>query len=409
MNRAGAELGNRGGPTAVVYGSRPGIGGLGHQISAAISAASMDGGEVFALGPGPRSTPWSLPGGEPRASWFEPAAAIPSWVTNYTWMRFRPGQIGLLHDRRLGHWAAEQLERLRPDACYLFTQVALESLRWCRREGIPTVLDNPNGHIRNFQEICSKECRRWFGKKFHGQPAPAMVERVEEEYELADRIRVSSNWSKACMVRCGVPEEKIHVLHQSLNLERFCPPPVRPSQDGPLQVCYAGSLDVRKGFVYLLRAIRLLGPGKVRLKIVGATGDRDSAKLLARERVGLDIDVAPGDPVTAYQTSEVVVHPSLEDGLAFAVIEGMACGLPALVTVETGAKECVRPGETGWVVPAADEEALAAALEDALRRRGELGSMGQKARADVERYAGTSQLRTLSDWFHSHARAGVYS
>ena len=105
-------------------------------------------------------------------------------MVGYTWLRWRPGLVTSLRDRHLGRWAAGELQSLRPDACYMFTQVALESLRWCRRESIPTVLDNPNGHIRNFQQVCEKEARRWFGTRFHGSPTPETVERVS----LTDRI-----------------------------------------------------------------------------------------------------------------------------------------------------------------------------------------------------------------------------
>jgi glycosyltransferase involved in cell wall biosynthesis len=76
-----------------------------------------------------------------------------------------------------------------------------------------------------------------------------------------------------------------------------------------------------------------------------------------------------------------------------------------IVTEEAGAKECVRPGETGWIVPAKDVPALALALEQAIERRKELGDMGQQARKDVEGYAGLAQLRQLSDWFYSHTAA----
>jgi glycosyltransferase involved in cell wall biosynthesis len=282
----------------------------------------------------------------------------------------------------------------------MFTQVALESLRWCRRESIPTVLDNPNGHIRNFQQVCEKEARRWFGTRFHGSPTPETVERVEEEYELAGRIRVYSEWGKQSMLRFGVPEHKLHVLRQTVNLERFCPAAAPPPRQGPLRVCYVGSLDLRKGFVYLLEAIRAAGAKRIQLRIVGATGDRGCAKLLARESAGLQIEVAPGDSLPVYQGSELLVIPTLEDGLPFVLVEGLACGLPVIVTREAGASECVRHGQSGWLVPAGDVEALAAALEQALLRREELWSMGQRARADVERYAGLAQLDQLSDWFH---------
>ena len=395
------------GRIAVVYGSAPGVGGLGHSVAAAITAAALGADEVFALGPARPPIPWSLPGGVPRATWMEAPQAISPWRMGYTWLRWRQGRVAFLHDRHLGRWAAGQLQQVRPDACYLMTQVALESLRWCRRQSIPTVLDNPNGHIRNFQEVCERESRLWFGTKFQGHPTPAMLERVQEEYELSDRIRVYSEWGKQSMMRYGVPEHKLHVLRQTVNLERFCPAPVRPSRQGPLRVCYVGSLDLRKGFVYLLKAIRAVGAERIHLRIVGSTGDRHNAKLLAREKSGLQVEVAPGDSLPVYQGSELLVIPTLEDGLPFVLVEGMACGLPLIVTREAGAGEALRQGQSGWLVPAGDVDALAAALEQALLRREELWAMGQRARADVERYAGLQQLEQLSDWFHCRIADGA--
>jgi glycosyltransferase involved in cell wall biosynthesis len=333
------------------------------------------------------------------------SSGMPGWMIRYSWLRWRAGQTTFLRDRGLGRWAAREISRLRPASCYLFTQVALETLQWCRNEGVATVLDNPNGHIRNFRQICEAEALRWSGKTFHGHPCSSMLARVEEEYRLVDRIRVYSEWGKANMVRFGVPEEKIHILRQTANLERFRPVAERPAVTGPLRVCYVGSLDLRKGFVYLLRAIRAVGPRHIQLRIAGATGDRDCARLFAREGAGLQIERGPGDSLPVYHQSELLVVPTLEDGLPFVLVEGLACGLPVIVTREAGAAECVREGHSGWVVPAGSVEALAAALEDALRRRKELWSMGQQARADVERYAGPAQLRQLSDWFYR--RAGV--
>lgn len=283
-------------------------------------------------------------------------------MTRYTWLRWRPGQITMLNDRGLGRWAASEIAKLHPQACYLFTQVALETLRWARREGVPTVLDNPNGHIRNFWEICERESQRWCGKRFPGHPTAAMIDRVEEEYALADRIRVYAEWGRKSMAHFGVSGDRIHILRQTVNLEKFRPAPAGPRENrGPLRICCVGSLDLRKGFVYLLKAIRLVGARHVKLRLVGATGDRDSARLLAQERAGLDVESAPGDPVPVYQGSELFVVPTLEDGLPFVLLEGLACGLPVIVTEEAGASECIQDGRSGWVVPAAQPEALAAA------------------------------------------------
>jgi glycosyltransferase involved in cell wall biosynthesis len=391
---------------AVVYGTKAGIGGLGHSVSAAMTAVALGQNEVFALGPG-ASLPWSLPGGSPAARWIESPKGLPLHMVRYSWLRWRVGHLNLLRDRALGKWAAREVPLLHPQSCYLFTQVALETLRWARRVGVPTVLDNPNGHIRNFQQLCEGESLRWFGKKFIGHPSPAMVARVEEEYELADRIRVYSEWGKASMVRFGVPAHKICVLRQTVNLERFRRSEVPVASGGPLRVCYVGTLDLRKGFVYLLKAIRAIGAKHISLEIAGATGDRRCARLFAQESAGLQVECAPRDSVAVYQRAELLALPTLEDGLPFALVEGLACGLPAIVTREAGAAECVRPRESGWVVPAGQVEALASALDEALRRRKDLRHMGQIARADVEQYASPRELQCLSDWIYNTSAVGA--
>jgi len=225
-----------------------------------------------------------------------------------------------------------------------------------------------------------------------------MVERVEREYALADRIRVSSRWSKASLTEFGVDPQKIQVFEQPLNLLRFRPPGESSPAEGPLRICFVSSLDLRKGFVYLLRAIKLIGCERICLEIVGATGDRLCNQLFARESAGIDLECAPGDPVPAYHRAELMVLPTLEDGSPFAVAEAMACGLPVIVTNCCGSADWVLPGETGWVVPGADAAALAAALQEAISHRAQLRSMGQSARRDTECRAGFHCLEPLREW-----------
>lgn len=396
-------------PHAIVHGVPLGYGGLGHFAATAVAALSLEGRNLVALGPGDAFRLPLIKKPSNIASIDAPKAGLPEWMVEYSWLRWRSGFVVLMRDRSIARWARQQLERLEPQSCYLFTQIALESLEWCRANHVPTTLDNPNGHIRNFHQVCEQECRRWFGKKFYGHPTEEMLRRVEREYELADRIRVHSEWAKRSMVESGVPAEKLHIARQTIDLERFQPPLTRPSLQGPLRVSFVGSLELRKGFVYLLRAMRALGPRHIQLRIVGATGERACARLFDRESAGLDVQAAPGDPRPVYQASELFVLPSLEDGLGLVALEAAACGLPVIVTDQAGAHEFIRESETGWVVPARDIDGLAGALEQALERRRELAEMGRHARADVERYAGAAQLRQVSDWFFTSAREEVFS
>lgn len=127
-------------------------------------------------------------------------------------MRWYSGQHSLVRHLQLARWSRREVERLRPSRLYALAEVALESLRWARASGVPTVLDRPTGHIARFAEVCGRESRRWIGVPYRGDPHPHLVARVEEEYELADRIRVSSTWSRDTLVARGVAPSKIDVV-----------------------------------------------------------------------------------------------------------------------------------------------------------------------------------------------------
>jgi glycosyltransferase involved in cell wall biosynthesis len=377
---------------AVVYGVPAGAGGLGQQVASVIQALAVHH-EVHAFGPG-HTDVWPLPTERPSIEWHQSPPVFPS---QFRLMRRYSGRVQLHSDRSIGRWAADEIHRLQPDLCYAFTQVALETLTWARDTKVSSVLESPNGHIRNFRHVNEAETRRFGAATFYGHPTLAMVERVEREYLLADRLRVSSQWSRSSMIANGV-DLPISVFEQPLNLLRFHPSSKPPVATGPLKICFVGSVNLRKGFIHLLRAIRLVGPQRITLEIVGSTGDRLCKGLLAYERADLDLHCAPGDPVAALQRAELFVMPTLEDGSPFAVAEAMACGLPVIVTESCGAAEWIRLGASGWIVPPGSASALASALNEAISHRSELRRMGLQARIDTEQRAGLHCLEPFRRW-----------
>jgi glycosyltransferase involved in cell wall biosynthesis len=367
---------------AFISGVPAGVGGLGVQSGNALRALALTGAEVHAIGPAPAAE-WACP---PNVVWH---VCPPSWTPYFRWtpLRRRGGTVQHICDWRIGRFAATCLDRLRPDLCYGFTQVSLETLQWAQKHDVPAIVESPNGHIRSFRQIYVDEARRWCDRTYAGHPTGPMVRRVENEYRLASRIRVSSEWARASLSAGGIPDEKISVLQQPVDLSRFVPGSRAPQPAGDLRVCYVGSLDLRKGFVYLLRAARKLADG-VAIELVGGTGDRCCRFLLERERAGLNVKVAPGDPRPALARADVFVLPTLEDGSPFAAAEAMACAVPVVTTTATGAAEWIRPGYTGWVIEPRSAEALAVTLAVARDNRRSLRTMGLEARADTERRVG---------------------
>lgn len=365
----------------VVYGVPAGVGGLGVQSANAIRDWAELAETVVAIGPG-RAEGFTPPG---RVEWVSASGAIPAGICKFTWLRWLHGQKQFRTDRGTGRQAAAALTVTRPDLVYTFTQVGLEPLTWASRARIPTILESPNGHIRNFRDVYLKETARLGGRWYLGHPAPRMVERVEREYALAGIIRVSSEWAKASLIEGGVSPDKVVVIGQRPTAQGFTPATDQLPATGPLRVCFVGSLDLRKGFVHLLRAVRRFGPDRVSLRLVGGTVDGFTRRLLASEQQGLNVEVTPGDPRAALRWAELFVLPTLEDGSPFALVEALAAGVPVVVTSACGNSPLVRPGETGWVVPAGDEFALAGVMTEAWEQRGELRAMGDEARATWER------------------------
>jgi glycosyltransferase involved in cell wall biosynthesis len=92
-----------------------------------------------------------------------------------------------------------------------------------------------------------------------------------------------------------------------------------------------------------------------------------------------DHDALPG----FFAASDAVVLASVREQFGSVLVEGMACGLPAIAVDRLGPSEIVRPGQTGWLVAPDDESALAGALAQALAHPEERLRRGAAARRDV--------------------------
>jgi glycosyltransferase involved in cell wall biosynthesis len=79
------------------------------------------------------------------------------------------------------------------------------------------------------------------------------------------------------------------------------------------------------------------------------------------------ISAGPGDPLARLHDASLCVHPAYEDGFAYAPAEALACGVPVIVSEDTGMKELIGSRRDGLVVPTGDADALAQAIDAAYR------------------------------------------
>jgi glycosyltransferase involved in cell wall biosynthesis len=147
---------------------------------------------------------------------------------------------------------------------------------------------------------------------------------------------------------------------------------------------YKGHSDLLHAAALALREV----PG-FRLLVVGE--DRGIGRHLVRQAAALGIGSAVkllgqrGDAPELLTASDLSVLASHEEGFSNVILESMAAGLPVVATDVGGNREAIVHGETGWLVPVRNPEALASRIVDLLKDPSRARQWGEKGRARVKK------------------------
>lgn len=204
---------------------------------------------------------------------------------------------------------------------------------------------------------------------------------------LATHVTAVSEAVAETVVDLGVPRGRITVIPNGVDADRFGEPSYAAG-NGAAVIGSVGCLAPRKDYATLLEALALLDRRGLewRADLVGDGPERERLEGRARS-LGLEHRVrflGERDDVEALlPTFDVFVLSSREEGIPNALLEAMAAGRPAVATAVGGTPEVMQADAQGWLVPPARPEALAAALEEAIRDRAEAERRGRAARRRV--------------------------
>lgn len=296
--------------------------------------------------------------------------------------------------RNFDRHVARRVREIRPDIVYAYDGAALETFREAGRHGITTVEEQSSSYWRWARDFYAQEAER--KPEFASllptlTDSPGHLERKEEELQLADYVFVASGHVRQTLAGV-VAEEKIRMVP-------YASPSVQPRRQvnskpgAPLKVLFVGNLGQHKGIGYLLEAMDLVD-GQAELTMVGRRL-RPHGKVDAACRRWRWFESLPhGSILDLMQQSDVLVLPSLSDAFGLVVTEGLACGLPAIVTPNTGASEILADGGDGYVVPICRADAIAERLESLHSDRELLAEMSRRAQ----------QTAAQNSWQHYRAQ-----
>jgi glycogen(starch) synthase len=240
-------------------------------------------------------------------------------------------------------------------------------------------------------------------KRFVVRLAPLLLQPVVRGLIRPRRMIAVSQFIKDFYVRAGLPGAAIDVIHLAVPTTEFSVVPRVPRSTGdPLRVLYVGSLWEGKGPQTAVRALGRLVRSGVRAELSVCGGGTPHfvsflQSVIASEGVEQQVSLHGHVPRSVVrelcQRHDVLVFPSEWDEPYAAVpMEAMSCGIPVVGTTAGGTPEAIDEGVTGFLVPPADPDNMAAALarlarDESLRERlGTNAARVARERFDIQTY-----------------------
>jgi glycosyltransferase involved in cell wall biosynthesis len=269
---------------------------------------------------------------------------------------------------------------------YCYEDGALETFRRAKSLGLKTIYELPTPYWRCKEEICRTEAMlqpEWAGTLRSDKEPPEKLARKDEELRLADLVLVPSEFVAQSLQQAPAVPGRVVVLPYGS--------PVAANQSAadsisqanterkPLRIIYVGNLGQAKGMSYLIEAFEQLDR-KVTLTLIGRLplgSPTAAAEFVRRHRY---LTSLPHDEVLQeMREHDVLVLPTLYEGMALVVLEAMGQGLTVITTPNSGASSIVKDGENGFIVPIRSPDAIAERLLFLGSDRGALARMKQAA------------------------------
>jgi glycosyltransferase involved in cell wall biosynthesis len=275
--------------------------------------------------------------------------------------RFVP--LGFTAERKFeifDNWTAKKLARKTPGILHSWNGSSLNTYK--RLKGSGWLLCNERSCPHNqFQYDLLLEEGKALGVP-HRQDMRGL-ERAIEELHLADIIVAPSTYSASSYTEPDLIR-KVRVNPLGGNVKYL----ERSTRAPGLIVLTVGNSFLRKGIHYLVEAFKLIDDPGAELWIRGEVPEA-YRKRIEDPRVKIIPPVLPERLRELYETADVFVQSSIDEGFGMAVFEALGYGLPLVITEHVGAKDLLN-ADVAVTVPIRDAKAIASAIERALRLPG---------------------------------------
>ncbi len=275
-------------------------------------------------------------------------------------------------------------KKTNADIFICFAGVSLDAIKIAKDKGMITILERGSSHRIYQQNILKEEYLKTntFTNLDFSQNEE-VFQRELIEYDLVDFISIPSSFVKRTFIEQNISNDKLIINPYGVNLDEF---KQIPKEDNVFRIIFAGGGSLRKGYHYLLQAFSELSLSNCELWHLGSINDeiKPFLKKFNNKNWILKGHIPQKELFKYYSQGSVFVLPSLEDGFGMVIFQAMACGLPVILSENTGGYDAItKDGEEGFVIPIRDVEAIKEKIWYLYNNQDIAREMGQKAKIKV--------------------------
>lgn len=198
----------------------------------------------------------------------------------------------------------------------------------------------------------------------------------EVEVSLAHAFLAPSSFVKESLFFAGAQEGDVHLCPYGSN---FAPASaVRSAVASPMHFVFCGRMIPNKGIHRIFQAFDMVDPDSFQLTLAGGYNNDDGFFDDYLNRYDFKGLILHDQVEELYRASDVMVFPSMIEGMSLACLEALGCGLPIILTPSSGASDFIEDYRNGIVIPPSNVEALRDAIlwciehpDEVVRMKGE--------------------------------------
>jgi len=196
----------------------------------------------------------------------------------------------------------------------------------------------------------------------------------------ADMVTAVSQFTADLVTQYFRPSKPIHVIPNGIDTSRFYPTTSK-GHAGTVRVLFSGNLSIRKGAPLLPHIAGMLSSN---VKIIVAGRRRHLRGLEGIDNIELIGEVPYLKMPELYRNVDILLMPTVREGMSLAVLEAMASGLPIVATDCSSMPELIAHGKGGFLCELGNAEEFAKYINQLAEDSNLRQEMGEYNRSKVE-------------------------